>query len=101
MVSVHTFNPSTQESEAVESQSPRTAMSTEQVPVQPVLHRETNKVFCYLTDHLCLIYSQHLMCAPRLADISEPMDEHIHSTLTTLHSAGGYGVRKAEFKSRL
>jgi hypothetical protein len=38
VVVVHTFNPSTQEAEAV---SLRPAWSTEQVPEQPELHRET------------------------------------------------------------
>ena len=38
---VHTFNPSTQEAEADGSLSSRSAGSTEQVPGQPWLHRET------------------------------------------------------------
>jgi hypothetical protein len=38
---VHTFNPSPQEAEAGRSLSLRPACSTEQVPEQPGLHRET------------------------------------------------------------
>jgi hypothetical protein len=40
-VVVHAFNPSTQEAEAGGFLSSRPAWSTEQVPGQPGLHRET------------------------------------------------------------
>jgi hypothetical protein len=41
VVEAHVFNPSTGEGEASRSQSSRSAWSTEQVPGQPGLHRET------------------------------------------------------------
>lgn len=40
VVMVYTFNPSTPEAEAEESLNLRPALSTEQVPAQPGLHRE-------------------------------------------------------------
>jgi major histocompatibility complex class I len=40
-VVAHTFNPSTQEAEAGRFLSSRPAWSTESVPEQPELHRET------------------------------------------------------------
>jgi hypothetical protein len=40
-VVAHTFNPSTQEAEAAGSLSSKPTWSTEQVPGQPGLHRET------------------------------------------------------------